>query len=218
MHIRIIAILVSIIIVHFACFSATNFELYNSLPFPIYYTTYTQKTNPSEHKLTQLQPQTFVHDQIQSIGNVMIIVVKDLPVAGQEIPVYTISPKNKSCNIYIKTHQTKDLALSIIPQTPLPPRTLTTKGQLPLKDNIGHHEIWITKTTYCSPRIREEKQPIDTSITHDGQEQMADSTSALETSTSTQSKQESAETAKVELSASTTVNSSNKQPDVLECD
>lgn len=139
-------------------FSTPNFELYNNLSCPIYYLLSTEKTKPIEHNFIELQSHTYIQQELESIKNISLIVVQNMPVAGQELPVYTITPKEQSHCIYIKTHVKKNSALTIIPQAPLFNNPLTTQGQLPLTGNIGHHEIWLSKTTYQQPHKVETKE------------------------------------------------------------
>ena len=71
MNTRIIVTLSMNIIVHCACLSMHNFELYNSLPFPIYYTVYTKQTKPDRlytHPITTSH--ISIQDQLQPLKDI----------------------------------------------------------------------------------------------------------------------------------------------------
>ena len=169
------ATLILTIIIHCTCLSTHDFQLYNNLPFPIYYSVYAQQSKPVEHRLIELQPNTSVQEQLHTPNDIMLIVVKDIPAAGQEIPLFTITPQNESCCISLKTHQKKDLSIRIIPNRGPTDTQITHSGE-----NIGHHEIWMTKTTYRPALVHEESKSSIASAAPTVQEQTVNITQTIE--------------------------------------
>ncbi len=151
MHIKILIFLS--FFAHQACFSIPNFELYNSLPCTIYYALCNNDAQDKGQELLRLGPYTYVHNQVDPDKPIHLIVVKELPETDQLIPLYAFD-LSRSENIYIKTCQTRNTHVRIIPQTTL--QDHKTQGQLPLKNNIDHHDIWLTKATYQKPPMSQE--------------------------------------------------------------
>lgn len=170
MNYKIITISLLSLLTHYTC-SPTNFQLYNSLPCTLYYALSSKTSKSTAHTFIPLEPYSTVNTEIETTQSIELIVVKELPNADQEIPLYRIIPSSESFTIDIKTYQTKKGDIRIIPLTNSIAQE-PTEGQLPLAKTISHHNIWITKTTYHPAQIVQKVVPPQTSAANETSEQI----------------------------------------------
>ena len=151
MNFKIVSIIILSLSIMHAC-SSINFQLHNSLPCTLYYALNDTSSQSFERPFILLEPYSTVQLDIKFTPQIKLSIAKDVPQAGQEVPLFILDISSKSSIIDIKTCQTKKGDVRIIPQ-----RTALTnntdKEQLPLPKPIDHHAIWITSTTYQPPRI-----------------------------------------------------------------
>jgi hypothetical protein len=136
----------------------SNFELYNAQPYPIYYAIQNSTLLNNEQDFQQLPAYAYVNLQLEN-NTIQLIALKELPVTQQKITVIKFEPQQATTNIYVKTHETHDGILNIIPQSKNPLHHAQTVGQLELKNCISPYEIWKTTLIY-TPHLKQIEQDI----------------------------------------------------------
>jgi hypothetical protein len=147
---------------------ASNFELYNAQPYPVYYAI--QKTMPRSGmpELQKLPAYTYIQLQLDT-PTVQFIISKELPEAQKKITVVLCEPQQPATNVYVKTHESRSGKLTVIPQSSNPLHPAQTTGKLELTRCITPYEIWITTSVYTPQQEHIEQGQQSSQIQHQEQ-------------------------------------------------
>jgi hypothetical protein len=139
MHYKIRSISLLILLTHLVT-NAVQLKLYNSLPYTLYYAI----QEPATNGLTFYAIESYhkIESELKEPHSIEISIVKEIPQAGQDITLHSISIRSPKTLVDLKTYQTTKGNIRLIPQT-----TIATT-QASDKSTISHHDILLTKTSY----------------------------------------------------------------------
>jgi len=136
-------------LVTYTIINTSNFELYNAQPYTLYYMIQNTQLCNHEEDPRMLEAHAYVNVQIDT--PLHLIILKEFPTTSQTVPVIICEPQQATTNIYVKTYESRNGTITLIPQSKQSLHEAQTAGGLKLKNCITPYEIWKSTCTYTPP-------------------------------------------------------------------
>jgi hypothetical protein len=119
---------------------AVQLKLYNNLPYTLYYAI--QEPAQNCRTFNAIESYCFIETEFKETHNIQISIVKEIPQAGQDIPLHTINVATPKTLVDLKTYQTAKGEIRLLPRSN---QKINLESDI---QAINYHDIWLTKTIY----------------------------------------------------------------------